>query len=135
MKLATFAGLTLAAALLAPPAPASGDVAAETHSKRHLAVDDYFRLGDVADPRMSPDGRWISYTVTRQDLEKDKSITRGWMVPAAGGDAVPLTAEGESSSHLRWSPDGRYLAFLSARDKGKKQVWTLFRQGGEAVPT
>ena len=137
MKTATLAGLALAAALVAPLVPASGDgataTAAETRSPRRLAVDDYFRLGDVTDPRMSPDGRWISYTVTRQDLEEDKSFARGWMVPAAGGEAVPLTAEGESSSHLRWSPDGKYLAFLSARDKGKKQVWTLFREGGEAV--
>jgi len=44
-----------------------------------------------------------------------------------------MTAEGESSSHPRWSPDGKFLAFLSARNEGQTQVWTLFRQGGEAV--
>ncbi len=54
------------------------------------------------------------------------------MVPFAGGDAIPLTAEGVSSSHPRWSPDGKYLAFLSARHEGKTQVWLLNRTGGEA---
>jgi dipeptidyl aminopeptidase/acylaminoacyl peptidase len=44
-------------------------------------VDDYFRLADVGTPRISPDGRWIAYTVTTQDLKADESSTRIWMVP------------------------------------------------------
>ena len=55
----------------------------------------------------------------------------GWR-PTAGGDAIPLTLEEVSSEHPRWSPDGKYLAFLSKRDEGKTQVWLLNRQGGEA---
>ncbi len=43
-----------------------------------------------------------------------------------------MTAEKVSSSHPRWSPDGKYLAFLSKRDEGKTQVWLLNRMGGEA---
>src|SRR5260370_12266690 len=55
------------------------------------------------------------------------------MVPIQGGDPIPMTAEGVSSSHPRWSPDGKLLAFLSARNNGKTQVWLLNRLGGEAV--
>jgi Tol biopolymer transport system component len=44
-----------------------------------------------------------------------------------------MTAKGQSSSQPRWSPDGRYLSFLSSRDKGNTQVWTLSRTGGEAM--
>ena len=51
----------------------------------------------------------------------------------AGGDALPLSAEGVTSSHVRWTPDGKYISFLSARDGGKAQVWLLDRRGGEAV--
>ena len=63
------------------------------------------------------------------------------MVPIVGGTPVALTGENESSSHPRWSPDGKYIAFISARagsggddddEKGKKQVWILNREGGEA---
>jgi Tol biopolymer transport system component len=43
-----------------------------------------------------------------------------------------MSAEGVSSSHPRWSPDGKYLAFLSARNEGKTQIWLLNRSGGEA---
>ncbi len=98
-----------------------------------LRVDDYFRLGTVSEPQVSPEGGWIAYTVTREDLEEDESRSQIWMVQSEGGEPVALTAEGESSSHPRWSPDGRYLAFLSARADGQTQVWSLFREGGEAM--
>src|SRR5207247_5856488 len=54
-------------------------------------------------------------------------------VSTHGGDAIPLSAESVSSGHARWSPDGKYISFLSARDGGKSQVWLLDRRGGEAV--
>lgn len=111
--------------------PTETEAAAKT--RRKLTIDDYFRLGEVGDPQISPDGAWIAYAVKTRDLEKDKTYTRIWMVPSAGGESIPMSAEKQTSSRPRWSPDGQYLAFLSARDKGKTQVWTLFRQGGEAV--
>jgi len=43
-----------------------------------------------------------------------------------------MTADGVTSEHPRWSPDGKLLAFLSERNEGKKQVWLLNRLGGEA---
>jgi dipeptidyl aminopeptidase/acylaminoacyl peptidase len=97
-----------------------------------MVVDDYFRILDVADPQVSPDGAWVAYTVTTMNIEKDDSSTRVWMAPTAGGDPIPMTAEGKSASRPRWSPDGRFLAFLAAADGGKTQVWTLFRQGGDS---
>ncbi len=103
-----------------------------TGEKRPLTIDDYFRLKTVRDVRISPDGKWVAYTVTTRNLKKDKSETRLWMVPAQGGEAIPMTAKGSSASRPRWSPDGKYLSFQSARNKGKTQVWVLNRLGGEA---
>jgi dipeptidyl aminopeptidase/acylaminoacyl peptidase len=112
--------------------------ASKSGKPRLLTVDDYFAIGQVGDPRVSPDGRWIAYTVASGDLDEDETKTRIWMVPAAGGDAIPLSAEYGDSSSPRWSPDGKYLGFLSARggedgQDAQTQVWTLFREGGEAV--
>jgi dipeptidyl aminopeptidase/acylaminoacyl peptidase len=97
-----------------------------------ITIEDRFRLQEVTDPQLAPDAKWVAYVVSTTSLKDDDSKDRIWMVPFAGGDAVALSAEGVSSSHPRWSPDGKYLGFLSARDEGKTQIWLLNRAGGEA---
>jgi len=99
---------------------------------RPITIDDYFQIRRVGDPQLSPDGQFASYTVGTAFLKEDKNEDRIWMVSTKGGDAIPLTVAGVSSSHARWSPDGKSMAFLSARDEGKTQVWLLPRGGGEA---
>src|SRR5881398_2824745 len=99
---------------------------------RNITIDDYFQIRDVSQPEISLDGQWVVYAVRTRMLKEDKNEQRLWMVSTHGGDPVPLTAEGVSSSHPRWSPDGKYLSFLSARNDAKNQVWLLDRRGGEA---
>src|SRR6266852_7976209 len=105
---------------------------AQSPSPQPITIDSLLALHEVHDPQISPDGQFVAYTVTIHSLKDDKSETRIWMLPSSGGDAIPLTAEGSSSEHPRWSPDGKFLAFLSARNEGKTQVWLLNRLGGEA---
>ena len=100
---------------------------------RLITIDDYFQIKDVGQPELSPDGQWVAYTVRTKMLKEDKNETRIWMVSTRGGDALPMTAEGVSSGHPRWSRDGKFLAFTSSRNGGKSQVWLLNRLGGEAV--
>ena len=100
---------------------------------RPITVDDVFEIREVRDPQITYDGKWVAYTVSTMSLKEDKTEVRIWMVPAEGGEAIVVTAEKQSSSHPRWSPDGKYLAFLSKRGEGKTQVWLLNRMGGEAL--
>jgi dipeptidyl aminopeptidase/acylaminoacyl peptidase len=123
--------LVMVGVIIIVSAPSAG--AADT-LPRPMKIDDYFRFRDVGDPQISPDGKWVAYTISATDLEKESSETRIWMSPLDGGDAVPMTAKGKSAWRPRWSPDGRYLAFLSAAKEGKTQVWTLFRKGGDSQP-
>jgi dipeptidyl aminopeptidase/acylaminoacyl peptidase len=128
MKLASRLAILPAVLVLAPVVFAQQPAA----SPRPVIIDDYFQIRAVHDPQLSPDAQWVLYTVSTAILKDDKNEDRIWMVPAAGGDALPLTAEGTSSSHARWSPDGKFIAFLSARSEGKTHVWLLNRLGGEA---
>ena len=103
--------------------------------KRPIAIDDIYRTQQVDNPQCSPDGKWIAYTVTVIDREADKRRTSLWMVNWEGTRTVQLTSGTDGDSSPRWSPDGKYLSFLSARPAGaKKQIWLLDRQGGEARP-
>jgi len=118
---------------------ASSKLTAQVAERRPLALSDLAKQRGVGDPQVSPDGRWIAYTVSTIDAEKDKRDTDVWMIGWDGVDRVRLTSLADSSeSKPRWSPDGRYLAFLAKRgdDDEKKlgsQVWLLDRRGGEAV--
>jgi dipeptidyl aminopeptidase/acylaminoacyl peptidase len=127
MKLGSLAILL---AVLALPASTSAQSAPSV--PRPITIDDYFQIQTVHDPQLSPDSQWVAYAVDKSTLKTDKNETRIWMIPVSGGDSLPMTAEGVSSSHPRWSPDGKFLAFLSERNEGKTQVWLLNRQGGEA---
>jgi len=100
---------------------------------RPITVDDLFKIKRVSSPQLSPDGKWVAYTVSTTNLEKNESKTRIWKLPVEGGEAIPMTAEASSSSRPKWSPDGKYFSFLSARNKGKTQVWALNSLGGEAI--
>jgi dipeptidyl aminopeptidase/acylaminoacyl peptidase len=129
MKLASRLPIFFAVLVLAPIVAAQQLASAP----RAITIDDYFQIRVVHDPQLSPDAQWVLYTVHTAVLKDDKDDERIWMVPRAGGDPIPLTAEGASSSHARWSPDGKFIAFLSARAEGKTQVWLLNRLGGEAL--
>jgi dipeptidyl aminopeptidase/acylaminoacyl peptidase len=125
-------GPYLSAALLTATLPLLAQAQQPPTQPRPVTVNDLFEIREVSDPQLSPDAQFVAYAVKTLLLKEDKSEERIWTVPTAGGDAVPMTAEGVSSSHPRWSPDGKYLAFLSARYEGKTQVWLLNRSGGEA---
>jgi len=108
---------------------------AQAPAKRPLTADDVYRVKEVGDPQVSPDGKWIAYTVTSMDREADKLRSAIWMVNWEGTQDLQLTHGPDSETSPRWSPDGRYLAFLSARPaEGKAQIWLLDRRGGEASP-
>jgi len=96
-------------------------------------VEDMQSLSRVGEVRISPDGLWAAFTVTRSDLTKNRSVTNLWRVPTAGGEPQQLTfVDHGSNGTPRWSADGRYLYFLSSRVDDKPQVFRLAFAGGEA---
>ena len=112
-------------ALTLPPAALAG---------RPLAPEDWYRFQPLSDLQIAPDGGSVAYLVTRYDKEADESRSALWSADWAHGEGVQLT-RAESVTDPRFSPDGRYLSFLSARPaEAPVQLWLLDRRGGEARP-
>ena len=108
---------------------------AQTPVARPIKIDDMHAFHEVRDAQISPDGKWVAYSVSSVDVAGDKSDTDIWMASWDGKQQVRMTSSPESENAPRWSPDGRYLSFLSGRPGGKargSQVWLLDRTGGEA---
>ena len=103
-------------------------------TKRPLNVDDLYNLKTVSDPQRSPDGNWVAFTVSRAIKDTDKNDTDIWMASWDGTQEIQLTSSPEGESQPRWSPDNKYLGFVSSRQDAKDgQLWLLNRLGGEAV--
>ena len=83
---------------------------------RAARPDDLYRLQVPFDPRLSPDGRTVAFTVTRSAVGLDGYRHAIWTVPVDGsGEARQVTLGARTDRHARFSPDGRTLAFLSDR--------------------
>ena len=100
-------------------------------SSRTFTVDDLLAVKRVSDPQVSPDGKWVAYTVGTVDLEKNKVVSHVWVVSSEGGEPRQLTNGEKGESRPRWSPDGKCLAFTTSRS-GASQIWVLPMEGGEA---
>jgi dipeptidyl aminopeptidase/acylaminoacyl peptidase len=120
--------LTVAAALAALPLARTA-----AQPPRPIVPADLLRLRTVGNPQVSPDGEWVAFTVSRVDSTKDRRDTDVHMVRWDGSRSLRLTTSSESESQPRWSPDGRYLSFVSSRQGSESaQLWLLERAGGEA---
>ena len=125
MQALKFAALTLTALL-----------ATVAQAKRPIVPDDTARIVEVEDPQIDPAGSWIAYSATTTNVAKDKTESHLWMVSWDGKQQVQLTNRvGESEQTPRFSPDGRWLAFVSDRSNVDEndQLWLMNRSGGEAI--
>jgi len=112
-------------------------ISLRAQQKRPIAPIDYYRLQNISDPQISPDGKWIVYTLSTVDTVKDKRNRDLWMISWDGKDNVQLTNGPGNESSARFSPDGKYISFTASRgdddkEEKKSQVYLLDRRGGEA---
>jgi dipeptidyl aminopeptidase/acylaminoacyl peptidase len=96
-------------------------------------VDDLLSLKTVGGARISPDGRWVAYTVSETNFKADAFVSQLWLAEVSTGRRFQLTRGEKSSGNPRWSPDGAWLAFTSDRAGDKNQIFLISPEGGEAV--
>jgi dipeptidyl aminopeptidase/acylaminoacyl peptidase len=100
-------------------------VQASAQTFRPFTISDLLKVRRVGDPQLSPDGKWIAYTITDIDKNANRGIPQIYLVPTMGGDPK-LLGTGLRSSSPRWSPDGKRIAYTSGG-----QIWTIDVASGE----
>ncbi|GAC1394225.1 MAG: hypothetical protein NVSMB38_25860 [Ktedonobacteraceae bacterium] len=111
---------------------------------RSITIEDLYQMQFLSRPRIAPDGQRVAFAVTTIDERKHAYRSSIWVAPVDGGEARRFTSGSANVSSPSWSPDGRWLAFVSEREgevaekeqkklgKGKPQIWLLPLDGGEA---
>ncbi|HEV7747222.1 MAG TPA: S9 family peptidase [Pyrinomonadaceae bacterium] len=102
---------------------------------RHVpTIDELLTIKSIGGVQISPDGKWVAYTVTNGDFKQDAFVTQIWLAETSGkGQPLQLTRGDKSSTNPRWAPDGSWLAFTSNRIDDKNQIFLINPAGGEAV--
>jgi dipeptidyl aminopeptidase/acylaminoacyl peptidase len=105
---------------------------AQAPARRSFTSEDIYRVQALSDPQVSPDGLWVAYVVTTSDRDADEQRSAIWMTSWDGTQQLALTAAASDTDKPRWSPDGRYLSFLTLPGGSDKlQLMLLDRRGGE----
>src|SRR5947208_8012152 len=99
--------------------------------KRPFDVNALLELKRIADPQISPDGRWVAFTVQTVDVAANKKPQQVWIMPLGGGDPRQITHDGEANQRPRWSPDSKRIAYISD-STGASQIWLMDPDGGDA---
>ena len=94
-------------------------------AKHPFTFDDMMKLKRVGEPVVSPDGKWVIFSVVDVNLEANTKTPHIWIVPTAGGGSNEKELEiiaHQDGDRPRWAPDGKRFAFLSTKEGGS-QVW------------
>jgi dipeptidyl aminopeptidase/acylaminoacyl peptidase len=101
--------------------------------KRAFDVNALMEVKRMSDPQISPDGRWVAFTLETVDVAANQKPSHIWMVPLSGGTPRQLTHDGEDNQRARWLPDSKRIAYVSDRG-GSSQIWLMDYDGGNARP-
>ncbi len=108
-------------------------VFAQTPAKRAIKPSDVYNIQTVSGPEVSPDGKWLAYSLTTTDSVKNKRNSDVWIISWDGKENIQMTNSPDGESQAKFSPDGKYISFVSARNgMEKSQIFLLDRRGGEA---
>jgi dipeptidyl aminopeptidase/acylaminoacyl peptidase len=128
-----FRGRSAGAVLWLVVGAPAGAVVLRAQSPRPMGIVDLLSLPRLADPRLSPDGRDVVFTLGEADWKSGRRISHIWRTRVDGGQAMQLTHGAENENTPRWSPDGRTIAFTAKRGENEfAQIYLLAVDGGEA---
>jgi len=105
---------------------------AQAQEKKAMSFTDVVSLKRVSSPALAPDGKQLIFTISTACWKQNKNITHIWKINTDGSDLIQLTNGKEGESGGAWSPDGRFIAFITKRSEDP-QIYLIHSGGGEAV--
>ncbi len=108
--------LLLALVFAVPSSPAQ---TAANPVKRPMTFEDMMHMKRLGETAVSPDGKWLAYSVTTVDLEQNTKTPELWLQRIEGGDPMKLVIGGPGDSGLQFSSDGKRILFLSSARSGQ----------------
>jgi dipeptidyl aminopeptidase/acylaminoacyl peptidase len=93
-----------------------------TPAKHPMTFEDMMKMKRLGETAVSPDGKWLAYSVTTVNLDQNSKTTEWWLQAIAGGEPQKLTVGQPGDSGVEFAPDGHSVLFLSGRDGGQ-QIW------------
>jgi dipeptidyl aminopeptidase/acylaminoacyl peptidase len=108
-------------------------------AKLPFSFDAMTRLARIEDPQVSPDDKWVAFSVRTVELANNATPSQIYVVPVAGGSPQRITNEGTSNTRPRWTPDSKRIFYISDRPNasqvtGSSQIWSINPDGTEARP-
>jgi len=97
--------------------------------EEHFSYLDVFALQHVRDPQIAPNGTKIVYQRMQFDIMEDRSKGNLWMINTDGSNHRPLTTGMQNDRSPRWSPDGKKLIYLSAKED-RTQIYLRWMDNG-----
>lgn len=101
--------------------------------KKPLTFVDAINVKRIFGLQLSPDGSQALFSQSESDWKKNLSISHIWRMNVDGTDVVQMTNGKEGEGGGIWSPDGKYISFITKRDDEKAQIYLLHNKGGEAI--
>ncbi len=115
-------------ALASVDSPASAE-----DNRRVPTIDDLLKIDSIGGVRISPNGKWVAYSVSHSDFKNDAFVNHVWVADPVSGRKYQLTRGEKSAGDMAWSPNSTWLAFTSDRTGDKKQIFAIPPDGGEAI--
>jgi dipeptidyl aminopeptidase/acylaminoacyl peptidase len=97
-------------------------MATQAQTKRPMTFEDMMHMKRLGGTAVSPDGKWLGYSVTTVDLEKNTKTPELWVQAIAGGEPLKVAGAQPGDDGVEFAPDGKRVLFVSGREGGG-QVW------------